>query len=84
MRQQRRTKEQMETGSGEMTHNYSRCPYDACEMCSSYGDGYSRGKDKALFECALAVIHMRSEPDCACSACTALKSVPLPTYDHDG
>ena len=62
-----------------MTHNYSRCPYEVCALCEAYGDGYSRGKDKGVFESALATIHMRTMPDCACSACTALKSVPLPT-----
>ena len=66
-----------------MTHNYSRCPYEVCALCDAYGDGYSRGKDKALFECALAVIHWQSNPDCHCSACTALRSVPLPTYGDD-
>ena len=66
-----------------MTHNYSRCPYEVCALCEAYGDGYSRGKDKGVFESALATIHMRTMPDCQCSACTALKSVPLPTYDHD-
>ena len=65
------------------THNYSGCQEEVCDLCAAYGDGYSRGKEKALFEAALATIHMRTEPDCACSVCTALKSVPLPTYDHD-
>ena len=66
-----------------MSHNYSGCQDSACALCDSYGDGYSRGKDKALFECALAVIHWQSKPDCQCSPCTALKSVPLLTYDRD-
>ena len=37
--------------------------------------GTSAGKAKALFECALATIHMRTRPECRCSPCTALKSV---------
>ena len=64
-------------------HDYDGCQDQACDLCAAYGDGYSAGKDKALFECALAVIHWQSEPDCACSACTALRSVPLPTYGND-
>ena len=66
-----------------MSHNYARCLDHGCASCSAYGDGYSRGKDKSLFECALAVIHWQSNPECQCSACSALKSVPLPTYGHD-
>ena len=64
-------------------HNYTGCQDSACTLCDCYADGYSIGKDKALFECALATIHMRSEPDCACSVCTALRSVQAPTYDRD-
>ena len=65
-----------------MRHDFTRCPYEVCALCESYNFGYSRGKDKGLFESALATIHMRTKPDCACSACTALKSVPLPTYEN--
>ena len=66
-----------------MTHNYSRCPYEVCALCDAFGDGYARGKDKGVFESALATIHMRTEPHCACSACAALRSVPLPTDEND-
>ena len=62
-----------------MSHNYSGCQYEVCALCDAYGDGYSNGKDKSLFECALAVIHWQSNPGCRCSACSALKSVPLRT-----
>ena len=56
-----------------MTHNYSRCPYEVCALCDAYGDGYSRGKDKGVFESALATIHMSTmNLDCqCCSACAA-------------
>ena len=53
-------------------HNYSGCEDQACDLCDAHGEGYSAGKAKRLFECALATIHMRTEPDCRCSACTAL------------
>ena len=66
-----------------MSHNYARCQEKVCHLCDSYGDGYSRGKDVGVFESALAVIHWQSNPDCQCSPCTALRSVPLPTYGHD-
>ena len=66
-----------------MSHNYARCLDHGCALCSAYGDGYSRGKDKGVFESALAVVHMRSNSECFCSPCTALRSVPLPTYGHD-
>ena len=63
-----------------MSHDYAGCQDSAaCDLCDAYSDGYSAGKAKALFECALAVIHMRTRPECWCSPCTALKSVPLPT-----
>ena len=64
-------------------HNYTGCQERVCTLCDAYSDGYMRGKDKALFESALAVIHWQSEPDCQCSACNALRSVPLPTYGND-
>ena len=57
------------------SHNYAGCQDSACDLCAAHGDGYSAGKAKALFECALATIHMRTRPECRCSPCTALKSV---------
>ena len=57
------------------SHNYTGCQEEACDLCAAHGAGGA----KAFFECAIAACHWQSEPDCACSACTALRSVPLPT-----
>ena len=59
------------------SHDYAGCQDSACDLCAAHSDGYSAGKAKALFECALATIHMRTRPECRCSPCTALKSVFL-------
>ena len=40
-----------------MTHDYTGCQDPACE-------GYSAGKAKALFECAIATCHMSATPEC--------------------
>ena len=42
-------------------------------MSQDYDDGYSAGKAKALFECAIATCHMSTTPECRCSPCTALR-----------
>ena len=49
-----------------MTHDYTGCQDPACE-------GYSAGKAKALFECAIATCHISATPECRCSPCTALR-----------
>ena len=49
-----------------MTHDYTGCQDPACE-------GYSAGKARALFECAIATCHMSDTPECRCSPCTALR-----------
>ena len=37
------------------SHNYAGCQDSACTLCDAYSDGYTRGKDKGVFESALAV-----------------------------
>ena len=39
----------------------------------TYGAGYAAGKEKALFEAAIAACHIRTTPDCGCSPCTTLR-----------
>ena len=56
-----------------MNHNYTGCQDSACDLCTAHGEGYSAGKDKALFEAAIAIGHMRATPECRCSPCTALR-----------
>ena len=34
--------------------NYTGCQDQACDPCTAHGEGYSAGKAKALFECAIA------------------------------
>ena len=50
-------------------HNYADCQDQACALC----DAYAQGKDRALFECAVAACHIRTTPECECSPCTALR-----------
>ena len=56
-----------------MSHNYSGCQDSACDLCDAHGEGYSAGKDKALFECAIAVGHFAVTPECRCSPCVGLR-----------
>ena len=37
-----------------------------------YGTGYTDGKAKGLFECAIAVGHFSVTPECRCSPCVGL------------
>ena len=55
-------------------HDYANCQDPAaCALCDAHGDGHAAGKDKALFECAIAACHMSATPECECSPCTALR-----------
>ena len=54
-------------------HDYSGCQDSACDLCAAHGEGYSMGKAKALFECAIATCHISATPECRCSPCTALR-----------
>ena len=54
-------------------HDYANCQDSACELCDAHGDGYSEGKDKALFEAAIATCHMTTTPECRCSPCVGLR-----------
>ena len=56
-----------------MTHNYAGCQDSACELCDAHGTGYSAGKAKGLFECAVAVSHMNTTPECRCAPCVGLR-----------
>ena len=55
------------------SHDYTGCQDPACDLCDAHGEGYSAGKAKALFECAIAACHMSTTPECRCSPCTALR-----------
>ena len=54
-------------------HDYTGCQDSACGLCAAYGTGYAAGKDKGVFECALATIHMSTTPECRCSSCVGLR-----------
>ena len=56
-----------------MNHNYTGCQEEACDLCDAHGEGYSVGKDKGLFECAVATCHMSATPECRCSPCVSLR-----------
>ena len=56
-----------------MNHNYTGCQDSACDLCAAHGEGYSAGKAKALFECAIATGHMSATPECRCSPCVGLR-----------
>ena len=59
-----------------MTHDYTGCQDQACDLCDAHDDGYADGKSKGLFECAIATCHMSATPECRCSSCTALRFKP--------
>ena len=61
-------------GCFEMNHNSTGCQDQACDLCDAYGDGYSMGKAKGLFEAAIAVGHMSAMPGCGCGPCVSLRS----------
>ena len=56
-----------------MSHDYAGCQDSACDLCAAHGEGYSAGKAKALFECAIATGHMAATPKCRCSPCVGLR-----------
>ena len=57
-----------------MTSHYDTCTDPLCVRCDAYGDGYSRGKEKAFWE--VRTWHPKEHaPSCGCNPCMAARSV---------
>ena len=57
----------------QLSH-YDTCTDPLCVRCDAYGDGYSRGKDKAFFEVQRWIPGQHSAL-CGCEPCLTVKLI---------
>ena len=58
----------MTNGDEYGPHDPALCPRPVCSECDAYGDGYARGKAKALEE-VLDAQHNAHADECRCDPC---------------